>query len=155
MDNQEKESEMMKKIYLTILIVIIFISLISHLVLADTPYCGSLHQHTGYSTIYGYNGIFQAGFGDDCFPYTLEGHTIGYTVEELKEDALDKNLDWLAFSDHSYCIDTTEFNTVRDNCDAEDNARADFACLMGEEISTQDISGDGETTLEFFGLCEN
>lgn len=43
----------MKKIYLVITILILF-SLNFNLILAATPYIGSLHQHTGYSTEEGF-----------------------------------------------------------------------------------------------------
>jgi hypothetical protein len=41
-------------------------------VLGATPYRGSLHQHTGYSTGWGYDGNGFT-FGDDCQPRDLEG----------------------------------------------------------------------------------
>ena len=115
--------------------IVIFISL-AYSVSAATPYRGSLHQHTGYSTNLGPDGI---PFGGDGCSVFLEAHLgdlfRGYTVAELARQAEDIGLDFLGFSDHSYCIDSDEFNTVRDDCNTEDANRAGFTCLMGEELS--------------------
>ncbi len=104
---------------------------------------GSLHQHTGYSTQWGYNGIPQAGLGDDCLKESLS--FLGYTVAELEEDARYINIDWLSFTDHSYCLSSSEFNTVKTDCQ---NAQSGiFTCLWGEELSVDDElnleGGDG------------
>ena len=81
---------------------IVLISL-TYLVLASSPYKGSLHQHTGFSAGLGYDGSI--GGGDGCLP-PLEGHPFeGTNVTELRDQALNLGLDYLGFSDHSYCID--------------------------------------------------
>lgn len=99
---------------------------------------GSTHVHTGYSTWWGYDGN-PLTFGDDCNPRALEGPSnsnplflgLGYDVSELKEQAGNLNIDWLAFSDHSYCIDAQEFTRVRDDClNAQDT---NFSCMWGED----------------------
>lgn len=106
---------------------------------------GSTHQHTGYSTWWGYDGDPDTD-EDDCLPITLEGPAnpddpfrlgLGYTVEELKAQALDMDIHWLAFSDHSYCIDANEFNTVKTDCQAVQDSS--FTCLWGEELSAAEI----------------
>jgi len=129
-----------KNLYI-IAILIIFTSLFSQLVLADTPYRGSLHQHTGYSTPFGISGFTS---DDNCDPQGLEGLSplFGEDVAELARQADNLNLDYLGFSDHSYCIDSGEFNTVRDDCNTEDANRAGFTCLMGEEVSAAEIVDD-------------
>ena len=93
--------------------------------------------------------------------WTLEGHIAGDTVEELAADALDSDLNYLAFSDHSYCIDSSEFNQVQNDCEVVDDDEQNypnFTCLMGEELSTQDIlgepnfilSGNSKSSREFY-----
>ena len=117
----------------------------------------SLHQHTGYSTWWGYDGN-PFTFDDDCQPRALEGHIMGYSVEELKESALNQGLKWLAFSDHSYCIDSSEFNQVKSDCqNAQDS---DFTCLWGEEVSATEIVDDIEAypsliDCNVFGIGDN
>src|SRR3989344_4534021 len=123
----------------------------TNIVSGATPYKGSLHQHTGYSTWWGYDGN-PLTFGDDCNPRSLEGHPTGLTrnVAQLANQAGNVDIDWLGFSDHSYCINITEFNVVKTDCQ---NARnSTFTCLMGEELSTSDIVGDNEFYLDH---CEN
>ena len=130
---------MNRKILKSILL-LLFFSLISQTIMAANWNYGIIHQHTGFSTGWGYDTIpFN---DDDCEPRALEGHTWGYEVEELKEEALDLGLHWLAFSDHSYCIDSDEFDVVKEDCqDAEDSS---FTCLWGEELSAAEIVNDIE-----------
>ena len=116
---------------------------------------GSLHQHTGYSTSLGPDGI--PFTGDGC-SVLLEGHLgspfRGYGVDELKESALDLGLDWLAFSDHSYCLDSSEFDTIKEDCQNAQNS--EFTCLWGEELSVSDKSNDGIDILIYLsGTCHN
>jgi hypothetical protein len=119
-------------------------------VLGATPYRGSLHQHTGYSTGWGYDGNGFT-FGDDCQPRDLEGHLGGgKTVSQLANQAGNVGIDWVGFSDHSYCINSTEFNVVKNDCQNAKNST--FTCLMGEELSASDQFGDDEPILLH---CEN
>ena len=101
----------MNKPFLMILILIVLTILIFELISADIWYPGSLHQHTGYSTIEGYDGNPDTD-SDNCLPIGLELNFQGYTVAELAEDAGSLGLRYLGFSDHSYCVDSSEFNTV-------------------------------------------
>ncbi len=119
---------------------------------AATPYKGSLHQHTGYSTGWGYDGNGFT-FGDDCQPRALEGHLSGgRTVSELANQTNSQGLSWLGFSDHSYCINSTEFNIVKNDC--QNSKSGSFTCLAGEELSTADGIGDNEDFPALF-FCEN
>lgn len=104
---------------------------------------GSTHVHTGYSTKVGYDGnIFYDE--DNCWQEGgIFGHGgPGYDVYELKEQALDMNIHWLAFSDHSYCLDSSEFNTVKSDCQAAQDSS--FSCLWGEELSVNEDVSDTE-----------
>jgi len=134
----------MKKSYL-ILAITIFISLNFSLILGATPYEGSLHQHTGYSTGWGYDGdLFLAQ--DNCKPLLLEGsQSGGDTVQDLRDLAIEQGLEFLGFSDHSYCIDEDEFNTVKSDCENVRNST--FTCLMGEEVSVHEPGEDDEDNL--------
>ena len=139
-----------KKTYLTIICIIS--SLTSLQVYANTWYPGSLHQHTGYSTQLGIDFLDTS---DDCEPRALEFNLIGYSVAELANQAEQAGLSYLGFSDHSYCIDSNEFQTVRDDCSDEDSARNDFTCIMGEEVRTSDVENDDEPILVATTFCEN
>src|SRR3989338_2455670 len=139
-----------KKTYLTIICIIS--SLTSLQVYANTWYPGSLHQHKGYSTQLGIDFLDTS---DDCEPRALEFNLIGYSVAELANQAEQAGLSYLGFSDHSYCIDSNEFQTVRDDCSDEDSARNDFTCIMGEEVSTSDVENDDEPILVATTFCEN
>ena len=135
-----------KKLYLISMILVIFTSLVSQKVLGGQWYPGSLHQHTGYSTLYGYDGNEDTD-GDNCGSSTppIEGHWEGgRTVAALSANAENIGLRFLGFSDHSYCIDSNEFQTVKDHCSIADND-PDFTCLTGEELSTSDVENDGES----------
>jgi len=144
-NNGKKMIERCNKIVLLmefILVIILGISISS----AITWERGSLHQHTGYSTILGPD---RAPFGGDGCDALLEGHLgslfNGYTVAELKLSAMNLGLDWLAFSDHSYCINSTEFNTVKSDCINAQNSS--FSCLWGEELSVAEIVNEIEHPL--------
>ena len=110
---------------------------------------GSLHQHTGYSTILGPDRLPFTGDGCSLFK---ELNFLGYTVDELKEDAENLNLEWLAFSDHSYCINSSEFNIVKEDCERVRDSG--FTCLMGEEVSVSDKYDDGIDELIWW-TCHN
>ena len=112
----------------------ILILMIIQISSAATVYKGSLHQHTGFSTT---SGGYDSNIltGDDC-EVLLEGHPNGKNVTELRDQALNLGLDYLGFSDHSYCIDGSDFDTVKIDCE---NARnSTFTCLVGEEVSVHD-----------------
>jgi len=127
-----------KSIVLLLLLTAIFIFSLD-VVLADW-YKGSTHQHTGYSTEVGYDGDFFT-FNDNCnqllegVPWAVEH---GLNVSSLKQNATALNLSWLAFTDHSYCLDEDEFNVVKTDCNTEDAARSNFTCLSGTELSVRE-----------------
>ncbi|MFH1592203.1 MAG: CehA/McbA family metallohydrolase, partial [Candidatus Woesearchaeota archaeon] len=105
---------------------------------------GTLHVHTGYSSQTGYDHDILTT-EDNCPKETLNWH--GYTVAELKEQALDLNVQWLSFTDHSYCLTSSEFNTIKSDCqNAQDS---EFSCLWGEELSA--VDDDASSTDE--ALC--
>lgn len=137
---------------------LILITINFNIVLAPW-YPGSLHQHTGFSTETGYDGIENVG-GDDC-DESLEGVPFidtenGQTAIALSRNAISEELSWLGFSDHSYCMNLAEFQQVESDCNLVDSD-PDFTCLMGEELSTQDAPGDSnsETILRLSGTCNN
>jgi len=130
-----------------ILFVIFTVLLISEESSAINFYRGSLHQHTGFSNLYGYDSN-PFTTHDNCLPIGLEGHFIGYEVQELADEAANLGLDYLGFSDHSYCIDAGEFGTVRNDCVGARNGT--FACLVGLELSTEDVLGDNESLLHCY-----
>ncbi len=136
---------------LTIFIVFsLLLFLKTGLSLAATPYKGSLHQHTGYSTWSGYDGLANTT-GDNCEPNLLEFASSGKTVGQLANQVGSANLSWLGFSDHSYCTNSTEFDVVKNDCESSRNST--FTCLMGEELSVSDQSGDNEPL--FLLYCQN
>ena len=155
--------EITKKIILSMVFILAVFSIIS-LSSAIVWERGSLHQHSGYSTHGGYDGSLLTQ-GDNCFPILLEAHTYGYSVAEMKLEALNLGLDWLGFSDHSYCINSTEFNVVKNDCQ---NAQSSgFSCLWGEELSAAEtvneievawgcdptgLTDDGEAHLGAYGI---
>src|SRR3989338_977300 len=127
---------------LFLLIIVIFNSVI---VSADW-YKGSTHQHTGFSTAKGYDHNLVT-LNDMC-PPTIEGNpfdfpTEGNTVSELKQNATALNLSWLAFTDHSYCLEQDEFQTVKTDCSNAQQAGT-FVCLNGEELSVSENVLDKE-----------
>ncbi|MBS3083735.1 hypothetical protein J4423_02945 [Candidatus Pacearchaeota archaeon] len=122
----------------------LLLSIIIQGVMASELIKGSLHQHTGFSAGLGYDG--RIGGGDGCLP-PLEGHPFeGTDVFDLADQAIDLGLSYLAFSDHSYCINSSEFNTVKNDCIVVDNDEDNypgFTCLIGEELSVSDAFNDG------------
>ncbi|MEK6937647.1 MAG: hypothetical protein AABX04_01245 [Nanoarchaeota archaeon] len=135
---------------------LVVLLLSSNLVLAGW-YKGSLHQHTGFSTETGYDGV-EGGGGDDCSEW-LEGiplfHTEqGKNVPYLTQSAVNQGLSWLSFTDHTYCLDSSEFNTVKNDCDTENTNRAgSFACLTGVELSVSEEVRDSEPVMEGSLTC--
>lgn len=113
----------------------------SYGVVATTPYWGSLHQHTGYSAGLGYDENPNT-LSDGCY-FPLEGHdNKGKNVSTLSSHANNEGISWLGLSDHSYCINQTEFNKVKTDCQNFRNST--FTCLIGEEISAAEIVDDIE-----------
>ena len=116
-------------------------------------YKGTLHTHTGFSTYSGYDGNPDTD-EDDCL---LELVTIydyyfhnqpGKNISQLKQQALGLGLKWQSFEDHSYCLDSSEFQTVKTDCiNAQQNGT--YTCLAGEELSVYDGLFDKES------LCFN
>ncbi len=102
-----------------------------HVVSAATWYPGDLHRHTGFSTVAGYDGVSSS----EC-SLELEDPT-GYTIEELKEqiDAAGIHF-WLSLTDHSYCLDSTEWNTVES--DASTYSDSNVLFLPSEEVSVEE-----------------
>ena len=127
---------------------VLFVLTIIPLVFAVTWYPGDLHRHTGFSTFGGYDGVSDS----DCDLF-LEDYVPrwGYTTSDLKNDALSNDLSFLSFTDHSYCMDSSEFNTVKTDCqNAEDVGT--FTCLVGEEVSTKEIVADFEISCTIYDI---
>jgi len=144
-DKKNNKTHNLRNLKLIFVFILIFFLGVINLNIVDAAVWkyGSTHQHTGYSTNLGPDGI---PFGGDGCSVFLEGHLgsffNGYTVAELARQAENIDLSYLGFSDHSYCIDSGEFNTVKSDCNTEDVNRAGFTCLMGEEVSAAEIVGD-------------
>ncbi len=107
-------------------------------------YYGDLHIHTGYSSWIGYDGSFWSG-DDNCAKESLNWG--GSTIEEIKSQASALDLDWFTITDHSYCLDSSEWENLESEC--ETYTDSSFLCLAGEEMSVDEEVGDFET------LCDN
>ncbi len=103
---------------------------------AATWYPGDLHRHTGFSTEAGYEGVTDSECDSESFDST------GYTVEELKDqvDAAGVHF-WLSLTDHSYCLDSSEWSIIES--DASAHSDSDVLFLPSEELSVDEdcISG--------------
>ena len=118
-----------------VILVIILINLL-FLVSASTPYKGELHVYTGFRSGQGY------GYNPPYFPPTpdsacsMAGWVNSFNITQLKSIALAKGVQWQGYSDETYCLNSTEFNTVRQDCqNAQDGS---FTCLHGETLPTKD-----------------
>jgi hypothetical protein len=130
---------MKKKILLFLLISFLFSIT---LILAEDWYKGTLHDHTGYSTKVGYDGDYWISM-DNCPQEGLPwANYIGYNVTELKEQAENLGLNFQSYTDHSYCLNSSEFDVVKTDCqNAQDSS---FTCLSGEELSVEENTNDFE-----------
>ena len=139
-------NKLLKKWTLYIFLLVLFLIFFS-LAVSAAWYKGSTHQHTGFSTWNGYYDI-DDGSSDEC-EFPLEGLLVfspandGRNVSYLKQNALDQDLSWLAFTDHSYCLDEDEFNVVKTDCSNAQQAGT-FVCLNGEELSVSENVLDKE-----------
>ncbi len=122
-----------KWIYILLIIILINISIIS----AADWYRGELHVYTGFRGESGYDG--KPTVPDNCG----NGKAEGLNVEELKLRAEARSTKWQGYADESFCLDSSEFNTMKTDCaNAEDS---DFTCLHGETLVVKDDeSGLGE-----------
>lgn len=101
-------------------------------------YYGDLHVHTGYSSILGgYDGNILTF--DNCGDE--KNSFYGETIPNIRDGAIFLGLDWLSITDHSYCLDTTEFNNIRNW--SPGNSTSTFQIIPGEEVSVDDIPDDG------------
>ncbi len=101
-------------------------------------YYGDLHVHTGYSSwLGGYDGNEQTF--DNCGEEIYSSY--GSTIPDLRDQAIFFGLDWLSITDHSYCLDTNEFNNIR--YWSQGNSTSSFQIIPGEEASVDDIPDDG------------
>ncbi len=107
-------------------------------------YYGDLHIHTGYSSWIGYDGDFWSG-DDNCGKESLNWG--GSTIEEIKSQAAALDLDWFTITDHSYCLDSSEWANLKSECEGYSDST--FLCVAGEEMSVDEEVGDFET------LCDN
>ncbi|MCL4517458.1 MAG: hypothetical protein M1379_18080 [Firmicutes bacterium] len=81
-------------------------------------YFGDTHSHSTYTSDF--------YFGDGI-----------YTIPELKSAAKVAGLDWLVLIDHSYCLNTTEFNEQKSAVTSLSGST--FAFLFGEELSVAEL----------------
>jgi len=88
----------------------------------------------------------------DSFDYSslvaleLDATTIAFgsmAISELKTQAINPliGLNWTSITDHSYCLDSNEWNAIVNNC-TEINQGGDFVCLPSEELSVNEIVED-------------
>ncbi|MEK6937649.1 MAG: hypothetical protein AABX04_01255, partial [Nanoarchaeota archaeon] len=81
-----------------------------------TWYKGTLHTHTGFSTITGYDSDVLT-LEDNCLQELVTAwdyiahNKVGRNISDLKQQALGFSLSWQSFEDHSYCLDSSEFQT--------------------------------------------
>ena len=135
-----------------ILLIIFMIMLLIPLISAAEWYYGTMHDHTGYSSVLGYDGSYFA-YSDNCW---IESATLlnpidtGYSIFDLKDQAKSLGSSWQSYSDHSYCLDSTELNTVKNDCNTVDQDDSDFTCLSGEELSVKEDVSD----VEWFCVAE-
>jgi hypothetical protein len=120
----------------------------SSLVSAANWYKGTLHVHTGFSTGSGYDGNFFT-LGDNCYLETLEALTEGRNVSQLKQNATSYGLSWQSFTDHSYCLNSSEWNNLISECSAQSDD--DFLCTADMEFSIHDEGDAGNWRDEY--LC--
>jgi Mg-chelatase subunit ChlD len=71
------------------------------------------------------------------------------TIADISDDAKNSGLDWIIITDHSYDMDTAEWQTARDECEAESDAT--FVVMCGEEISVDESNGAGWETGHYLG----
>ena len=109
-------------------------------------YKGTIHQHTGFSTQFGYDKN-ESTTNDQCpqgkflgIPTPLEGHNVGNTTSEIIERAQNLNQSFITITDHTYCLQSQNFNTIKQDC----ISTGSFVCLPGEEVSTTDADYDYE-----------
>lgn len=110
-------NKVLRLVSTVLLLIIALCSTIS--VSAANWYKGSLHQHTGFSAGLGYDERFDpldpSTWSDGCGPI-LEGHPLeGKNVSSLTQSALNQDLSWLSFTDHSYCANESEFERVKND----------------------------------------
>ncbi len=114
----------------SILFIIIFILIQSLVVSASGWYRGELHVYTGFRGEKGYgDGFNWCGMGNEAG---------GYNINDLKIRAKDRGIKWQGYADENFCLDSSEFDTVKTDCqNAEDS---DFTCLHGETLIVKDDS---------------
>ncbi len=132
---------------LDLLLIIVLTILLSEIVMASSGwYTGTLHVHTGFSTYTGYDSDENTE-SDNCPEEILTEvkKETGRNVSYLKDQAKNQfGLSWQSYTDHSYCLESSELQTVKADCDAVDGADPDFTCLSGEELSVHDGFSDFE-----------
>lgn len=113
------------KICLLWILLIITLTGVSFVSAADW-YKGELHVHTIESSVLG-----------GCPKEILS--PLGYSVSYLAGNAIQSDLKWQSYTDHSYCLDNTDFNEVKSDCNSVNSQyTSTFACLSGEELSVSD-----------------
>lgn len=96
-------------------------------------YFGDTHSHSTYTWDYYFgNGI--------------------YTIPELKSLAIAAGLDWLVLTEHSYNLDPSIYQTIKQETTSISDR--DFSFLYGEELSAKEFgsSGNLSNTCHFSGI---
>ncbi|MFH0861151.1 MAG: CehA/McbA family metallohydrolase [Candidatus Altiarchaeota archaeon] len=107
-------------------------------------YEGDLHIHTGYSSREGYDKNLQTE-GDNCPKELITDQ--GYTLQELESHSKGVGLDWITVTDHSYCLDESEWETLKSECSGLIDS--DFLCIIGQEVSVKEDC----TSNDYEGAC--
>ena len=122
-----------KIITISMLLVLLAIAIPSQDVYAADWYKGSLHQHTGFSASAGYDEDPDIDGPEGCY-FPLEGHPDeGRNIPSIVPQAKGFNHSWIAITDHTYCLNSTEFNVVKTDCSNAQHAGT-FACLAGTRL---------------------
>ncbi len=122
----------LKIIVCTLIIVILSLILVNS-VSADSWYKGDLHIHTGYSSKAGYDSDIDI-ISDNCPQESLNDD--GVTISQLKTDAVTLGIGWLTITDHGYCLNQSEWNTLVNECGASSDGS--FLCTVDMELSVND-----------------
>jgi hypothetical protein len=102
-------------------------------------YYGDLHVHTEYTDC-------------DCpIPIVLCFNGQG-SISDRKIEALNLGLNWLSITDHSYCLNSDDWNNLRSN--ASSATDSSFVILPGEELSvSEDCSKNSPDEIACGSYC--
>ncbi len=144
---RKRNTSLINKNLLIFITISLIFSLISiNMVSAGDWYRGDLHVHTGVSSRAGYDGSI-IWWGDNCPAESLNGY--GWTVQEIRNQlhrlGYDSSGVWISITDHSYCLDSDEWNDII-VADSESNTGTfwgnKFLFMPSEELSVEEECAD-------------